>query len=176
MMEHGSDTEAKTIHGRTPLHFTCRKGHLAAVEELFNSMYQQVLSNIKIPMHIRRNLYQVIVVYIALWGSESWVLKEDDRFKRETFHHNCIRRMRHWTMWDAAEKQITNETVRMTAANSPAMESMMEVRKYRKVKISKEANAWSMVSNTKTSRETAADHTGTPCLRNLEHENGHLRE
>jgi hypothetical protein len=30
-------------------------------------------------------------------------------------------------MWDIKEKRITNEKVRRTAANSPTMESMMEV-------------------------------------------------
>jgi hypothetical protein len=42
-----------------------------------------VLSNRKIPMHIRRRLYQAIAANIALWGSESWALKED-RFKLES--------------------------------------------------------------------------------------------
>jgi hypothetical protein len=41
---------------------------------------QQVLSNRKIPMHIRRRLYQAIVAHIALWGSESWALKEEINF------------------------------------------------------------------------------------------------
>jgi hypothetical protein len=83
-------------------------------------------------MHIRHRLYQAIVANIALWGSESWALKEEDRSKLETFHHNCLRRMCRLTMWDVAEHRITNETVRMTAGNSPStMESMMEVRRCR---------------------------------------------
>jgi hypothetical protein len=90
-------------------------------------MNQQLLSNRKIHMHICRRLYQAIVANIALWGSESWALKEEDRFKLETFHHKSLRRMCHLTMWDVAEHRITNETVRMTAGNSPTMESMMEV-------------------------------------------------
>jgi hypothetical protein len=45
---------------------------------LFNSMNKQVLSNKTIPIDIRRRLYQVIVVNVALWGSEScWALKEE---------------------------------------------------------------------------------------------------
>ncbi len=59
------------------------------------------------------------------------VFQEEDRSKLETFHHNCLGRMCKWTMWDIAEKRITNEKVRRTAANSPTMESMMEVRRCR---------------------------------------------
>jgi hypothetical protein len=36
-----------------------------------------------------------------------------------------------WTMWYIHEKRITNERVRRTVANSPTMESMMEVRRCR---------------------------------------------
>jgi hypothetical protein len=71
-------------------------------------------------------------------------------------------------MWGIKEKRITNEKVRRTAANSPTMELMMDgsakmpmalqTQRNGKVKISK-ANAWRMVSNTATNRETAADHT-----------------
>jgi hypothetical protein len=91
------------------------------------SMNQQVLGNRNIPMHICRRLYQAIVANIVLWGSESWALKEKDRSKLETFHHDCLCRMCRLTMWDVAEHRITNKTVRMTAGNSPTMESMMEV-------------------------------------------------
>jgi hypothetical protein len=49
-------------------------------------MNQQVLSNKKIPIDIRRRLYQAIVVNIGLCGSEKWALKEEDRSKLETFH------------------------------------------------------------------------------------------
>jgi hypothetical protein len=55
-------------------------------------MNQQVLSSRKIFMYIRRSFYQAIVANIALWGSESWALKEEDRSKLEAFHHNCFRR------------------------------------------------------------------------------------
>jgi hypothetical protein len=44
---------------------------------LFNSMNKQVLRNRTIPIDIRRRLYQAIVVNLALWGSESWALKEE---------------------------------------------------------------------------------------------------
>jgi hypothetical protein len=54
-------------------------------------MNQQVLSNKRTPIDIRRRLYQAIVVYIRLWGSESWALKEEDISKLETFHHGRMR-------------------------------------------------------------------------------------
>jgi hypothetical protein len=98
---------------------------------LFSSMDKQVLSNKKISIDIRRRLYQAIVVNVALWGSESWALKEENRRKLETFHHGCLRRMCGWTMLDIAEKRITNEQVRRAAGNSPTMESMLEVRRCR---------------------------------------------
>jgi hypothetical protein len=58
-------------------------------------------------------------------------LKEADRSKLETFHHQCLRKMCRWTMWDIHERRIRNERVRRTAANSPTMESMMEMRRCR---------------------------------------------
>jgi hypothetical protein len=47
--------------------------------KLFGSMKKQLLSNKKIPIDIRRRLYQAKVVNVALWGSESWALKEANR-------------------------------------------------------------------------------------------------
>ena len=41
------------------------------------------------------------------------------------------RRICNWTMWDIAEKRITNEKVRRTAGNSPTTESTMEMRRCR---------------------------------------------
>jgi hypothetical protein len=140
---------------------------ISQARKLFGSMKKQILSNKQIPIDIRRRLYQATVVNIALWGCESWALKEADRSKLEAFHHGCLRRMCGWTTWDVAEKRITNEQVRRTVANSPTMDSMMEMRRCRwlsrlstneGVKIS-EANARCMVSNATTSRETSADDT-----------------
>jgi hypothetical protein len=70
-------------------------------------------------------------VHIALWGCEIWALKEADRSKLEAFHHGCLRRMCGWMMWDVADKRIKNEQVRRTVANSPTMDSMMEMRRCR---------------------------------------------
>ena len=66
---------------------------ISQARRLFNSMNRQVFSNKKIRMDIRRRLYQAIVVNIALWGCESWALKEENRAKLETFHHSCLRRI-----------------------------------------------------------------------------------
>jgi hypothetical protein len=94
-------------------------------------MNKQLLSNKQIQIDIRRRLYQATVVNIALWGCESWAMKKADRSKPEAFHHGCLRRMCGCTMWDLAEKRITNEHVRRTVANSPTMDSMMEMRRCR---------------------------------------------
>lgn len=104
---------------------------ISQARKLFGSMNKQLLSNKKIPIDIRRRLYQAIVVNIALWGSESWALKEADRSKLEAFHHGCLRRMCGLTMWDVAEHRITNEHVRRMVANSPALDSLMETRRCR---------------------------------------------
>jgi hypothetical protein len=85
---------------------------ISQARKLFGSMTNQLLSNKKIPIDIRRRLYQAIVVNIVLWGGESWALKEANRSKMEAFHHGCLRRMRGLTMWDVAEKRIKNEQVR----------------------------------------------------------------
>ncbi len=76
---------------------------ISQARRLFYSMNRQVLSNKKIRMDIRRRLYEAIVVNIALWGSESWALKEENRAKLESFHHSCLRRICGWTMWYVAE-------------------------------------------------------------------------
>jgi hypothetical protein len=111
---------------------------------LFCSMNKQVLSNKQIPIDICRRVYQAIVVNIALWGCESWALKEAGRSKLEAFHHGCVRRMCGWTIWDVAEKRIMNEQVRRSVANSPTMDSMMKMRKCRwlsKLSVMKESRS-----------------------------------
>jgi hypothetical protein len=50
---------------------------ISQARQLFDSMNRQVLGTKKIPMDNRRRLYQAIVVNIALWGSDSWALKEE---------------------------------------------------------------------------------------------------
>jgi hypothetical protein len=161
---------------------------ISQARKLFNSMNQQVLSNRRIPMHIRRRLYQAIVANIALWGSGSWALKEEDRSKLETFHHNGLRRMRHLMMWDVAEHRITNETVRMTAGNSPIMESMMEERRCRwlsKLSATEESisprrmlGAWCHTARPAGRPQQTIRHAYLTTLSNLgfEHEKGQLRE
>jgi hypothetical protein len=59
---------------------------ISQARKLFGSMNKQLLGNKKIPIDIRRRLYQALVVNIALWGCESWALKEADRSKLEAFH------------------------------------------------------------------------------------------
>jgi hypothetical protein len=147
---------------------------ISQARKLFNSMNQQVLSNRKIPMHIRRRLYQAIDANIALWGSESWALKEEDRSKLDTFHHNCLRRMCRLTMWDVAEHRI--------------MESMMEVRRCRwfsKLSAMEESRSpRRMLGACCSSRrpygrpQQTVRHSYVTALLNLgfEHEKGHLRE
>jgi hypothetical protein len=102
-------------------------------------------------------------VNIALWGS-SWALKEADRSKLEAFHHGCLRKMCGLTMWDVAEKRITNEHVRGMVANSPGhVDGNAKMPMALKLSAMEESrspgNAWRMVYDGKTSRETSADHT-----------------
>jgi hypothetical protein len=150
-------------------------------------MNKQVLSNEKTAIDIRRRLYQAIVVNIGLWGSENWALKEEDRSKLEAFHHSCLRRMCNRTTWDITEIWITNEKGRRTAANSPTMESMMEVRRCRclsKLSVMEKLRsprrmlgAWCP-----TPRPTRRSQQTTPCLHShsqkpvFEQEKGQLRE
>jgi hypothetical protein len=71
-----------------------------------------------------------------------------------------------WTMWDIAERRITNEETRRTAGptingiddGNAKMPMAIQTQHDGRGKIS-EANAWRMVSNTTSDRETAADHT-----------------
>jgi hypothetical protein len=102
---------------------------ISQARKLFGSMNKQLLSNKKIPIDVRRRLYQAIVVNIVLWGSESWALKEANRSKLEAFHHGCLRKMCGLTMWDVAEKRIKNEQVRAMVADSPTIDLLMETRR-----------------------------------------------
>jgi hypothetical protein len=95
-------------------------------EKAIRFMKQQVQQKYpdRHPTHL---LYQAIVDNIALGGSESWALREEYRSKQETFHYGRRKagRMCKWTVWDTAEKRITNEKVGSSASNSPTMELMM---------------------------------------------------
>jgi hypothetical protein len=119
-----------------------------------------------------------LFVNIALWGSKSWALKEAYRSKPETFHHGCLRRMCGLTMWDVAEKRITNEQCKLTHHGLVDENAKMPMALYilfnARVKLS-EANAWRMVYNATTSRETSAGHTALKIL-GFEWEKGQLRE
>jgi hypothetical protein len=95
---------------------------ISQARKLFNSINRQVLGDKHISMDIRKGLYQAMVVNIALWGCESWALKEKNRAKLESFHHSCLRKICGWTMWDITEKRITNKDTRRTSGNSPTME------------------------------------------------------
>jgi hypothetical protein len=64
---------------------------ISHARKLLGFINKQLLSNKKIPIDIRRRLYPAIVVSIALWGSESWALKEANRSKLEAFPHGCFR-------------------------------------------------------------------------------------
>jgi hypothetical protein len=73
--ETGNSREVDVIH----------QNPISQARKLFNSVNKQVLSNKQIPIDIRRRLYQAIVVDRALWGSESWVLKEAGRSGHQFF-------------------------------------------------------------------------------------------
>jgi hypothetical protein len=134
---------------------------------------QAITGQQNIPIDIRRRLYQAIVVNIALWEAKAGHWKTD-RSKLEAFHHECLRKMCGLTMWDVAEKRITNEHVRGMVANSPTMDTLMETRRCRSPNSVQwksqdlRGDAWRMVYDGKTSRETSADHT--TCLHNFPQE------
>ena len=160
---------------------------ISQARKLFGSMNKQLLGNKKIPVDIRRRLYQALVVNIALWGSESWALKEADRAKLEVFHHGCLRRMCGLTMWDVAEKRITNEQVRRFV-DSPTMDSLMETRRCRwlcKLSLMKESRsprrmlgAWCTTPRPVGRPQQTIRHAYISTLKKLgfEGEKGELRE
>jgi hypothetical protein len=133
---------------------------------------QAITGQQNIPIDIRRRLYQAIVVNIALWERKLGTERQTGpNWKLSTMDVSA--RCAGWRC-GIAEKRITNEHVRGMVANSPTMDTLMETRRCRsqtqcngRVKIS-EANAWRMVYDGKTSRETSADHT--TCLHNFPQE------
>jgi hypothetical protein len=97
----------------------------------FYAMNKNVFRKREIPIKLRLRTYQAIIVNLALWGCESWALKEDDRRKLEVFHHRCLRRMLNLTIYEVKEQHITNKEVRKRAGNSYSMQQMMELRRCR---------------------------------------------
>jgi hypothetical protein len=136
---------------------------ISQARKLFGSMNKQLLGNKRYrSISVAGSI--AIVVNIALWGSERHWKKQ--RSKLEAFHHGCLRKMCGLTMWDVAEKRITNEHVRGMVANSPTMDTLMETRRCRwlsKLSAMEESRSprrmLGMVYDGKTSRETSADHT-----------------
>jgi hypothetical protein len=162
---------------------------ISQARKLFGSMNKQLLSNKKIPINIRRRLYQAIVVNIVLWGSECWALKEPNRSKLEAFHHRCLRRMCGLTMWDVAEKRIKNEQIRRMVADSPTIDSLMETRRCRwlsKLSVMKQESrstrrilgAWCTTSRPVGRPQQTIRHAYIRSLEKLgsEREKGELRE
>jgi hypothetical protein len=89
--------------------------------------------------------------------------------------------MCNWTMWDIKEKRITNEKVRRTAANSPTMESMIEVRRRRwlsKLSVMEESRSPSRMLGAIGRPQQTIRHAYIATLNKLcfEQEKGQLRE
>jgi hypothetical protein len=120
---------------------------------------------------------------MSLWGSESWAMKEADRSKLEAFHHGS-----RLTIWDVAERRITNEQARRMVANAPTMDSSMETGRCRwvsKLSVMKESRsarrmlgAWCTTSRPVERPQQTIRHAYISTLKKLgfEGEKGQLRE
>jgi hypothetical protein len=138
---------------------------ISQARRLFNSMNRQVFSNKKIRIDICRRLYEAIVVNIALWGCESWALEEENRAKYVS-PQLSLQDMRVDDVGHSGEtdherrdqkncRELTHNGIDNGNAKMPmALQTQCDGG----VKIP-EANAWRMVFNTTSGRETAADHT-----------------
>ena len=59
-------------------------------------------------MEVKRKLYEGVVVPTALYGSETWGLREEERRKLDVFEMGCLRSICGVTLWD----RVRNEEVR----------------------------------------------------------------
>jgi hypothetical protein len=102
---------------------------ISQARKLFGSMNKQLLGNKNTDRYPSQALSSDCCEYSTL-GKRAGHWKTD-RSKLEAFHHECLRKMCGLTMWDVAEKRITNEHVRGMVANSPTMDTLMETRRCR---------------------------------------------
>jgi hypothetical protein len=73
---------------------------MGALHELFDSH--------EVPLDVKLRLYIAISFTTALWGCESWALRDTDHNTLEVFHHSAIRRILGILMKRAREERISN--------------------------------------------------------------------
>ena len=59
----------------------------------FGALRKCIFSSTKLPFAAKRAVYNILILSILLYGSESWCLTEKLYNKLRTFHHRCIRAM-----------------------------------------------------------------------------------
>jgi hypothetical protein len=102
---------------------------ISQARKLFGSMNKQLLGN-KRYRYPSQALSSDCCEYSTL-GKRKLGTERSEGSKLEAFHHGCLHKMCGLTMWDVAEKRITNEHVRGMVANSPTMDTLMETRRCR---------------------------------------------
>ena len=59
--------------------------------QAFGAVRVNVFQNRDMPIKLRMSFHNVIIVNLALWGCESWALKESNVKALESFHDRCLR-------------------------------------------------------------------------------------
>ena len=68
----------------------------------------KIFQNREMGMEAKRGLYESVIVPTALYGSETWVLKTEDKNRLDVREMKCLRTMSGVTKWD----RIPNERIR----------------------------------------------------------------
>ena len=74
-----------------------------------------------VDVHSKYLIFCAIPLNLALWGCESWALRETMVRKLETFFHRSIRRILGITWTQVIDEHITNDSVRMRFCHIPSL-------------------------------------------------------
>jgi hypothetical protein len=87
------------------------EARIAAATRAFGSLSRLVFRSSSISPAAKREAYDVLVMAILLYGSESWCLTAELWGKLRSFHHACARAMCRVNMWHTREFHITTASV-----------------------------------------------------------------
>lgn len=72
------------------------------------------INNKRVKASTKYQIYNAIVTSTVLWGCESWTISAESARKLDTFHHQCLRRIRGVNMHHVRTHRIANWKVRKT--------------------------------------------------------------
>ena len=83
-----------------------------------------------VDVHSKYIIFCAIPVNLALWGCESWALRETLIKKLEVFFHRSIRRILGISITQVIDKHITNDSIRMRFCHIPSIRHQIAKRRF----------------------------------------------